>query len=471
MTKLFSPNHPGNAKEGAQYVLLRRREKFALFLFFAALVIGPFMLGANRGWAWPLVVGVLFVAWLLMSGWDQFTPWRDQPVLVGALAALVVIPFVQILPMPVGLIEVLAPGRLLYADDGAGWLTISLDKGGTLDELILQLGYLVAAALALSIFKIPSARKVFVVTLVTLGVVNSVFGFVNFYTEGALAYFQPATWKFWQGVTGSYVNKNHFAGLLQLCIPFAVVLVMQKLPGRPGIPGYWRQAWSLDMVLPVGAVVVLVGALLATGSRGGNFSLLLSLLVILGFAHRGSITGHVRQVVVVVVLLVVLLCASILLIGWDALSSVYLSKGTANLRVNQWYETIIGWPGFMLLGSGANAYTWFYAPLKSPGMSNLIFDHAHNDYLEVAVTFGLVGLAAFVSIVIFSLGRGLLHLRSVGAITSTPMLFAATWAGLSVALHSLVDFNLQIPANAILFVVVMSLCVVLVDCRAEPVRH
>lgn len=215
------------------------------------------------------------------------------------------------------------------------------------------------------------------------------------------------------------------------------------------------------------ALVTLIAALVASGSRGGLLSLLASLMLTIGFVHSGNATAHLRRFMTLGLVLLTLATIVVLVVGLDALNHVYLQKGGADLRVRQWIESLAGLPFFIALGSGADTYLWFYAPLKSPGMSNLIFDHAHNDYLEFAVTLGLPGFLAFLTMILFSLARALSCLRRVGGVKNAPLLFAASWGAISLAIHSFVDFNLQIPANALLFVALLSFCLAQVSVRCQ----
>ena len=83
--------------------------------------------------------------------------------------------------------------------------------------------------------------------------------------------------------------------------------------------------------------------------------------------------------------------------------------------------------------------------------SDWFFDHAHNDYLETAAEWGLPAAAAFWSFLIFVVIRGGRLFVSIDSPEQQGILLACTGAIFSILLHSLTDFNLQIPSNAMLF--------------------
>jgi len=82
---------------------------------------------------------------------------------------------------------------------------------------------------------------------------------------------------------------------------------------------------------------------------------------------------------------------------------------------------------------------------------DLLFDHAHNDYLETAAEWGLPVAIAFWSFIVFAAVRAFRLFASAQSPEQRGMLLACIGAILAILIHSLMDFNLQIPSNAMLF--------------------
>ena len=82
---------------------------------------------------------------------------------------------------------------------------------------------------------------------------------------------------------------------------------------------------------------------------------------------------------------------------------------------------------------------------------NMLFDHAHNDYLETAAEWGIPLAVLFWGFVLFVLGRSVRAVVSISSPERRGILLACIGAIFSILLHSLTDFNLQIPSNAMLF--------------------
>ena len=85
------------------------------------------------------------------------------------------------------------------------------------------------------------------------------------------------------------------------------------------------------------------------------------------------------------------------------------------------------------------------------------YDHAHNDYAQFASESGLLGLALLGAFVSMSLGAALLAQWRRRDPLMRGMAFACVMGTTAILIHSWVDFNLQIPANALLFMVVLAL--------------
>jgi len=119
------------------------------------------------------------------------------------------------------------------------------------------------------------------------------------------------------------------------------------------------------------------------------------------------------------------------------------------------------------LGIGPGMYKWRFRPYQ-PGPVSLWYDHAHNDYLQVAAEWGVPLALAFWAIVIwFFLASARLFLAERRDSWLQGMALGCAGALLSILLHSLVDFNLQIPTNLMLFCMVLGLSSTLSGAKRE----
>jgi O-antigen ligase len=276
--------------------------------------------------------------------------------------------------------------------------------------------------------------------LMSLGFFVSVFGILQHLTfNGKLYWFRVMRYGGYP--FGPYVNRNHFAGFAEILIPVALV---------PLVLGKVRRE---RLVLVSLFAVVPIVALLLSASRGGIVSfavelvILFSLLLVRRLHSKYMLAGGV-----------VVLCA-ILAVSWIGVQQVLerfsgyqaldVSTGKrASMRHDTW-RIFVDHP---ILGTGLGTLQMVFPPYETSYDAKVV-NHTHNDYLEALAETGVAGGLCclwFLAILFTESVRGLKDLgSSFGAALNLSGLVGC--CGLLV--HSLIDFNLHIPANALLFFV------------------
>ncbi len=111
---------------------------------------------------------------------------------------------------------------------------------------------------------------------------------------------------------------------------------------------------------------------------------------------------------------------------------------------------------YPVFGSGPGTF-YIVNPGYRKEQATVLFDHAHNDYIEFASDSGLLGLGLLGVFVAMSLGAALLAQWRRRDPLMRGIAFASVMGVIAILIHSAVDFNLQIPANAVLFMVLLAL--------------
>jgi O-antigen ligase len=256
---------------------------------------------------------------------------------------------------------------------------------------------------------------------------------------------------------GPYVNRNHFAGFAELVLPMALVpLLLGKVR---------RERLFIVSIL----AIIPLSALLLSASRGGIISLgaeLAFLALVLALRKTGG-----RHVLVGgTVLLMAFLTVSWL--GVNEVLSRFSSLQTLEVRQDKRASMRHGaWHIFLdhpVLGTGLGTLQQVYPPYETL-YDGKIVNHAHNDYLEALAETGVLGglcCAWFVATLIVG---GLRFLQS-GDQSFAGTLRLCGWTGCwGLLVHSLVDFNLHIPANLLLFLL-MSLLATAEISETGPTR-
>jgi O-antigen ligase len=110
---------------------------------------------------------------------------------------------------------------------------------------------------------------------------------------------------------------------------------------------------------------------------------------------------------------------------------------------------------FPLVGTGGGSFYSSFLRYRSPRTGYI--DHAHNDFVEVASDFGLPGLAILGSLVALTLWTALRILAKRKSDLPRGVAFGVAMSIVALLIHSAVDFNLQIPANALTIVIILAM--------------
>ncbi|MBU1962853.1 MAG: O-antigen ligase family protein [Gammaproteobacteria bacterium] len=262
--------------------------------------------------------------------------------------------------------------------------------------------------------------------------------------------------------TGTFINRNHLAGYLEMALAVGIGLLIAELRGGEGSNG-WRQrvrGW-IHLVFSTKArirlyLVLMVIALVLTHSRGGNSAFFISMLVagVIGLI----LSRHAPKSTVI--LLASLVVIDILIVGTffgvekvaQRLEETRLERETRD-EVDIYSIKLVG--DHPLTGTGLGSFYGAFMPYKGDDVL-LYYDHAHNDYLEFAsetgwIGLGLLGLLVAVSFVSALIAQARRHDPLMRGIS-----FAVIMGVIALLIHSSVDYNLQIPANAATFMVLLA---------------
>ncbi|HEY0704396.1 MAG TPA: O-antigen ligase family protein [Candidatus Acidoferrales bacterium] len=263
----------------------------------------------------------------------------------------------------------------------------------------------------------------------------------RFTSEGSIYWFQKLTAG--GDPFGPFVNRNHFAGFAELTIPVGLSLLIFR--------GLRRDTFPLAGLL----AIVPIGALILSGSRGGIISFAFELAV-LGLMARARKRGAEPPRLAA---LAVVGLAALGLIGWLGASRAIERFSTLHAG-----DVSLARRGTMVRGA---AHIFFKYPVAGCGLGalvavypryetlydGLVVDHVHNDYMELLAEMGLLG-ALCGGVFLWILFR---DAKKSWATEQGHFSRAIHAAGIcavcGLLLHSLVDFNLHIPSNALLFLV------------------
>ncbi len=439
-------------------------------LFYALLILLiwlPLPLGSNRPWAWAIMiigVNLLALIWLysLLRGRVSLTPVfvNSKPVLiVWGLWLLLIL--CQIIPLPITMIEWLSPSAARWHSLASHTATLSIDPYATSVALMKSVSYVLLFALVLLLTFRDRRMRWLAYTLVISGFLQALYG--SFMTLSGLEYgFLHEKVHYREVATGTFINRNHLAGYLVLCLAVGIGVLIAQLEDRS--VHSWRQffrnllAWvfSPKMRLRLVLVIIVIGLVL-THSRMGNTAFFASLMV----AGLLALLLSKQASRATVILLISLIVIDIFIVGaWFGIDRVVQRLEHTALSHETRDEvslyTLQYWQDYPVLGSGLGSYYTTFPAYQGPDIT-LYYEDAHNDYLQFAaetggIGLGLLGLAILMTFVIAL--RTQYRRRNP---LCRGIAFGVVMAIVALLIHSIVDFNLQIPANAATFMVILAL--------------
>ena len=311
-------------------------------------------------------------------------------------------------------------------------------------------GYVVAALgwLALFITLVltsgrPDSARALLIFLILVGGMEAFYGLTQSLGQGG------------ELAKGSFTNRNHFAGLLNMTIPLA-------LGGLYGYYGGTQEKLRSELLAKSWIVVLSCGfmglGILLSLSRAGSLTLVLTivflgvLLVVRPRTQAGKSRPKLSGAGAWVLLLVTLGLGA-----WAGIEALIVRFGTPDLSRPAIYADTLGLIAEApLLGAGPGMYRWNFRPFQSIG-PQVWYDHAHNDYLESAADWGIPLALCFWGFVAWRFWRSIKVFLSSRATWEQGIALGCAGAIFSILVHSLVDFNLQIPLNLMVFCTILGL--------------
>ena len=396
----------------------------------------------------------------------------DLPLPLWILPFLCLV-LLQTIPLPGRVVSWLSPNRLFpglqpaLAPGATHWATLSLYPHDTLLGFFKLAAYLAAFVLAAYAFEPREGKNVLAPGLIVLGSLEAAYGIVQYLT-GYQKIFGFTKQFYTEDATGTYINHNHFAGFLELVIPFAAMMVFYNLQSRSphGVPERRRRragGYSLSLhprtLFYAFIMILLLVAVVFSRSRMGIISVLASLILM---ALLGQL-GEGRRAWMVITLLVI--ACSITYALWIGLGPVLFrfeaittasSLENTDARAAIWKQASGIVRDYPAVGTGLGTFAIAFRRYQNT-LLDLLVDHAHNDYLEVTTDTGILGaVLLFIPIMVLVVKMILAYAGARSAYRRS-VLLACIGSTAALLVHSIVDFNLQIPANALLFAVVLGI--------------
>ena len=452
-----------------------RLERIIFYSLLALLIWLPIPLASNRPWAWSIMeIWIALQTLGLVLHYRGALPWhhlRAYKWLLGALLLFQCWTLLQIVPIPLSALFWISPSTAdIYQqvtsnipDITISHGSISLDREQTFISLLKGTSYFLLALNVCLLVNNTGRIKQVLAALIISATLQSFYAAMLVLLDIKLSPIFGI--KLTDIATGSFIYKNHLANYLVMILPLGLGIIISQMYTSPSPSQRIRLRRFLQTMLSYKALVrlcmvIMVIALVLTRSRMGNTAFIVStiigsILILLLYKHRPRAFT--------------LLIASILTIDTIVIGTFFgIAKVKQRLiqtsmdqesrdQVVHWGIEII--KDFPLTGTGAGSFYSIFQAYQQEYLG-IFYDHAHNEYLQFAIEFGLLAVLLLGVMTLYCLWQTILALRHRHSPLMKGMAFGCCMAIIGMAIHNIVDFNLQPPANAATFIVILCLATI-----------
>lgn len=427
---------------------MRQWTAYQVFLFTLPL---PF--GGNADWAWPFFSAAALILLFIELGYL---------LKVQQQAALPSLPVSEAFHRGLPLLMLLALLQLWVLVQS---FTTSLSPYDTHLSLLKGVGLCAFFALSLLLLNTRERVKRAVWIVVLAAAFQALFGALMVLTGWEFGFFIEKS-AYRGKATGTFINRNHLAGYLEMALALGIGLLLSQSTRYQGsLRQRLRQLITMllsDKVILRLLLAVMVIALVLSRSRMGNSAFFASLLIagalaLLLMRHKSRSTT---------ILLTSLLVIDIAIVGTffgveKVADRLQQTSAQSESRDEVTRDTIALWQAHPWAGTGAGTFVTTYPAFRSADVTtDKLYNNAHNDYAQFLAEFGAAAYALFVIILIWCLWWAIAAMRKRRSELFRGMGFASLMGMTAIGIHSAVDFNLQIPANAYMFMLLLAMAVI-----------
>jgi O-antigen ligase len=424
---------------------MNRWNAFLLLLFLI-----PLPSGALSNWAWSLASAVIFLLLALEFKSLSDTKVRRQ---------------LPQLPLPDAYRRSLLPICILWGIQAwalVQWLVFSLNPFDSL--LSLPKGLMYAGVFTLTLLMVDTTERLKQVIWVVILAASfqACYGSLMTLTGLEYGFFQEKE-RYRNVATGTYINRNHLAGLLELSVALGVgMLLGQPTRYYGSLRQRLRQLISVmlssKIILRL-LLAVMVIALVLTRSRMGNTAFFASLMIAGALALLLMRNKTTSTTVLLTSLLVIDIAIVGTFFGVDKVAErIQETSVEGESRDEVARDTFAMFMEYPITGVGAGNFTYVFPAFKGEDiLTRQIYNNAHNDYAQFAAEFGAPATLALGVLVLWAFWNGVTAMRQRNSPLHQGVGFAVVMSIVAYAIHSTVDFNLQIPANAFILTMILAL--------------
>lgn len=486
-------------------------QQIIFIILLAVVALTQLGFGGTQVLVYPLAelflfgLGILYLLQTLVSqirgGWQerQFS-WRSTPLNIPFFLFLL-LGLLQIIPLPEFLLAWLSPHALEAKQLAAqlspavtdqsfvpqSWFSLTIYPYATQVELLKTVSYLLVFFLILNLVRTRRGIVAILYLLVGLGLFQLFYGLIQVSSSNPHIWWWDRTIGGLNDMTGTYYYRNHYAAFLEMAAPLCFGAALAFFPRRQQTQGPSSASFKSFILSPPPFAKSLlfmflgiaIGAgMIKSGSRGAGISLfgglVLTSIVFLFKPGYRKFAFFALGLGLVTLLYALSMDIDYVLGRFNSLEASLIDGKLATFQ-----SILPAFFDFPLLGSGLGTFADAYMPHAIPGFThpNRYLLQAHNDWLQIAVETGTVGLLIVVAGFLLFIFKTIRLLYRRNNFFAVGLGAAMLWVLLSLAIHSFFDFAIRNNANSLILMLILGMGYLALTSNgsrhsiAEPVVH
>jgi len=406
------------------------------YALYALLIFTPLARGSVQGWAVTTIQIVTLIALsafliekCLTGTWEWIRTPLDKPILALLILCLISAFF-------------------------------SMHHQTSLWAMIMLINYVVIFYLVVHTVRTRSQLRQLVYLIIGVATFLAVFGLFKRFGTNPFPWWDYGDIKYIpDALSSTFGNRNHLAGYMEMAIPL--------------ILGLFLLGYRTGKVLILSYItLLLLAALILSLSRGGWIGTLIGL----SFMAVALLTSRYfqRKNFLIVLISGLLALTLIVLATTPVIERIRTFEQKADIphvrsRVIRWGGVVDMIQNHPLIGAGPGTFATIFTQHQPPGSSPRSF-YAHNDYLHFISEVGISLIAIMIWMIVALYRKGFSKLKNPSRLVRGVAVGALSGIT-AILIHSISDFNLHIPANALLFVVLSAIVVAPLPIICQPSTH
>ncbi len=444
----------------------KEEEKYILYGLIAIICLAPLPLGSNR--PIPLAVINIFIG-ILSIYWGVFAS-KNRAFVRVSIGYIKIPAILTTCVLLWAIFQAMAFNIPAIANDfwkpaqGNIKSSISISPRESWIDIYKILAYSVIFWLTLQIARsTKNAQKIFLAISFS-GAVYAIYGLMVMAlgSEKVLWFDKPM---YLYSLTSTFINRNNYATYAGITLIISIAVFLNKLfentnhlKGREFYKHIIRNIFT-SALLPLGIVFIILSALVRTDSRAGIVSSALGVLVFISLSiFTGNMKKH-RNILAAISILIMAVVSLVFIAGGVETIERFSQIGNdTQIRAKIYGITLKAIADFPLTGTGLGGFTDIFSAYRDDSLGvefNSIVDHAHNSYLELMLELGIPAAIMVIAAMFIIWMKCLSGVRERKQNNYIPAIAVST--AILVATHALFDFSAQIPAVALIFIVLLAI--------------